>query len=182
MTDRPASVPASAPAAERDRRRLPALDEDGLGRVARAVASLVRPGDLLALAGPLGAGKTSFARAFIRGLAARHGVAVDEVPSPTFTLVQTYDLGPVTVWHADLYRLSGPDEVPELGLEEALAGGVLVVEWPDRLGPLPPHARLDVTLELADGGAARDLVLTAHTGWEERLDRIGGILRAAADG
>ncbi len=108
-----------------------------------AVAKTLRPGDLVLLHGDLGAGKTVFARAIIRALTGQNDL---EVPSPTFTLLQTYDtpLGPVN--HYDLYRLKDPDEVYELGWEESLSGGITIVEWPERLGPLLPAQRLDITL------------------------------------
>ncbi|MCB9959462.1 MAG: tRNA (adenosine(37)-N6)-threonylcarbamoyltransferase complex ATPase subunit type 1 TsaE [Rhodospirillaceae bacterium] len=111
---------------------------------ARLVPAL-RPGDVLLLAGGLGTGKTTLARAGIQ--AALGGPA--EVPSPTFTLVQTYDLPAGTLWHFDLYRLGDPAEVLELGFEDAVADGIVLVEWPDRLGPLLParHATVDLIAE-----------------------------------
>ncbi len=127
------------------------------------LSGLARPGDVLALWGDLGAGKTSLARGFLEAL----GV-VEEVPSPTFTLVQTYDVEPATVWHFDLYRLKRPDDVFELGLEEALAGGISLIEWPDRLGPFMPADRLDVTLAVA--GTGRGARLTGHGDWRTRLE------------
>ncbi|TWI33349.1 tRNA (adenosine(37)-N6)-threonylcarbamoyltransferase complex ATPase subunit type 1 TsaE [Paracoccus sulfuroxidans] len=103
--------------------------------LARAMAAILRPGDVLALEGAVGAGKTHFARALIR---ARQGDAAEDVPSPTFTLVQTYDdpLG-TEIWHADLYRLTHPDELAELGLEDAMQDAIVLIEWPDRGGALP---------------------------------------------
>ena len=92
---------------------------------------LLRAGDCVLLEGPIGAGKTHFCRALIRARLGRE----EDVPSPTFTLVQTYDAD-VEIWHADLYRLSHPDEALELGLEDAFASAICLVEWPERLGEL----------------------------------------------
>jgi tRNA threonylcarbamoyladenosine biosynthesis protein TsaE len=111
-----------------------------------------RLGDVLALWGDLGSGKTTLARGFLRA----HGLA-EEVPSPTFTLVQVYELTP-PVWHFDLYRLTRADEVWELGLEQALAEGIVLIEWPERLGALLPADRLDVALTIE--GDARSAGLT----------------------
>ena len=133
----------------------------------RRLAALLRPGDLVGLEGELGAGKTELARAVIR---ARAGVEL-EVPSPTFTLVQPYRLPGLLVTHADLYRLGAPEEVPELGLDEALAEGALLVEWPERAGELLPAERLTLRLALApeSGPEARLLTVEAAGGWRERL-------------
>jgi tRNA threonylcarbamoyladenosine biosynthesis protein TsaE len=124
-------------------------DPEATEALGQRLAGLARAGDAILLEGPIGAGKSSLARAFIR---ARLGEA-EEVPSPTFTLVQVYDdpgqgEGRVTeIWHADLYRLTHPDEVWELGLDEAFQTAICLVEWPDRLGKhLPPdalHLRLE---------------------------------------
>jgi tRNA threonylcarbamoyladenosine biosynthesis protein TsaE len=112
------------------------------------LAALARPGDCILLEGPIGAGKSHLARSFIRARLGR----MEEVPSPTFTLVQVYEAGPVEIWHADLYRLTHPDEVWELGLDEAFERAIVLVEWPDRLGPhLPPQA-LHLRLEAAGDG------------------------------
>ena len=116
--------------------------------LAARLAPLLRPGDAVLLQGPLGAGKTAFARALLRALA---GDAALEVPSPSFTLVQSYPLpGGGEAHHFDLYRLTGEGEVPELGWEEARQG-IVLVEWPDRLGTLTPAPAL--TLALTPGGA-----------------------------
>ncbi|WP_431297801.1 tRNA (adenosine(37)-N6)-threonylcarbamoyltransferase complex ATPase subunit type 1 TsaE [Tabrizicola sp. BL-A-41-H6] len=128
--------------------------EEDTTRLAERLAGLLRPGDAVLLEGPIGAGKTHFARAVIR---ARLGQA-EEVPSPTFTLVQTYGPPEAEIWHADLYRLSHPDEVWELGLDEAFATAICLVEWPDRLGShLPPNA---LHLRLSAEGAGRRAMLT----------------------
>ncbi|WP_374299297.1 tRNA (adenosine(37)-N6)-threonylcarbamoyltransferase complex ATPase subunit type 1 TsaE [Paracoccus sp. (in: a-proteobacteria)] len=113
-------------------------DEDLTAALARMLAATLRPGQTVLLDGPVGAGKTHFARAFIR---ARQGEGAEDVPSPTFTLVQTYDdpLG-TEIWHADLYRLTDPSELAELGLEEALSDAICLIEWPDRLERLPDGA------------------------------------------
>jgi tRNA threonylcarbamoyladenosine biosynthesis protein TsaE len=132
------------------------------GALAARLAAAARPGDCILLEGPLGAGKSAFARAFLRTMA---GDPALEVPSPTFTLVQAYDMpGPMTAWHFDLYRLDGPDGLAELGWEEAREGLVLV-EWPDRLGHLAPAEALRVSLEPLEDGEARRATLA---GWPRR--------------
>jgi len=140
-------------------------DEAATGRLAAALAPLLRPGDVVALTGDLGAGKTVLARALIRTLT---GDPDEEVPSPTFTLVQSYDSAAGTVWHFDLYRLSGADEMVELGWDESAAEGIALVEWPDRLGALLPAERLDIALEAA-ADEARRATLTGHGAWAGRL-------------
>lgn len=112
--------------------------EDALVEYARALARQSVKGDVLALSGPLGAGKTCFARGFIRTLA---GADID-VPSPTYTLVQTYDTPRGAIWHFDLYRLTRAEDVLEIGWDDALADGICLIEWPERaLGFLPAHTR-----------------------------------------
>jgi len=137
-------------------------DEDATVALGEALARLARPGDVIALKGPLGAGKTTLARGFVHEFIESE----EEVVSPTFTLVQTYDGPNGTVWHFDLYRLEQPDEALELGIEEAFASGVSVIEWPERLGSLLPKHRLLVTLSM-DGGS-RVAALDGPS-WNERL-------------
>lgn len=132
--------------------------------LAATVASMARAGDVILLAGPLGAGKSTFARAFLR--AASDDPAL-EVPSPTFTLVQSYDTRIGTVNHFDLWRLDGPGGVAELGWQEA-QDGITLVEWPDRLGALCPDDALSVTLDI-NGDETRRALLS---GWPDRLARI----------
>lgn len=136
-------------------------NEAATAALARAAADLLRPGDAVLLEGPLGAGKTAFARAALRHLA---GDPALEVPSPSYTLLQSYDtpLGPVH--HYDLWRLAGPADLAELGWEEARAD-IVLVEWPDRLGALRPADALTIALRHA-GADARTAVLT---GWPGRL-------------
>jgi tRNA threonylcarbamoyladenosine biosynthesis protein TsaE len=112
-------------------------------RLAAALAAELRAPDAILLDGPLGAGKTAFARALLRALT---GDSALEVPSPTYTLVQTYETPRGPVHHFDLWRLSGPDALAELGWDEA-AGDIVIVEWPDRLGPLAPPGARRVILE-----------------------------------
>jgi tRNA threonylcarbamoyladenosine biosynthesis protein TsaE len=119
------------------------------------LAATMKGGDVLLLEGDLGSGKTVFARALIRALA---GDSALEVPSPTFTLVQTYDTPRGMVWHFDLYRLEEPEEIYEIGWEEALAGGIVVVEWPERLGGLLPENCRKIRFENT-GESARRLVV-----------------------
>jgi len=134
---------------------------------ARRLAPLLRTGDLVGLAGALGSGKTTLARDLIAALSGRDR----EVPSPTFTLVQTYDCGALTVWHFDLYRIERPADVFELGFEDALADGVTLVEWPERLGALMPADHLMVTLLQGPTADARIARLAGRGAWAERLDR-----------
>lgn len=130
--------------------RLKLADEDATTRLAEHLASILRPGDTVLLSGPIGAGKTHLARALIQ---ARLG-SKEDVPSPTFTLVQTYGPPEDEIWHADLYRLSHPDEVWELGLDEAFAASICLIEWPERLGSHVPDLALHIGLNVADEGRA----------------------------
>jgi len=146
-------------------------DETATAALAGVVAGWLRRGDMVALYGDLGAGKTAFCRALISSLAG----APQEVPSPTFTLVQTYDVKPATIWHFDLYRLSGVDEVCELGWDDARSDGIALVEWPDRLEDFLPEDRLDINLTFSDDGeTVRFALLTFHGEWMARLKSMNG--------
>ena len=131
-----------------------------------ALAAHAQRGDVIALTGPLGAGKTTLARGFIQKLADPY----EEVVSPTFTLVQVYDAEPAPIWHFDLYRLKTADDVLEGGFEEALATGISLIEWPERWGNFQLNARLDVTLSSA--GSGRHAVLSGGEAWVERLAAV----------
>src|ERR1700759_5600245 len=118
-------------------------NEEALHRLVADIAIALEPGDMIRLSGDLRAGKTTFARALIRHLA---GDPTVEVPSPSFTLIQTYELPRFPVVHADLYRLSGAAELAELGFEDLPAGAVTLLEWPDRAGGFLPADRLDIAI------------------------------------
>jgi tRNA threonylcarbamoyladenosine biosynthesis protein TsaE len=135
--------------------------------LARRLAPRLAPGDTVLLSGPVGAGKSAFARALIRE---RLQDPRAEVPSPTFTLVQTYGEGGDALWHADLYRLSHPDEVAELGLLAAMEEAICLIEWPDRLGPLVPASAL--RLDLAPEGDGRCATFSGPTVWAQRLEDL----------
>lgn len=139
-------------------------DEAATAALAARIAWLARPGDVIALKGELGAGKTSFARAFIR---ARGGTG--EVPSPTFTLVQVYELGDAAIWHFDGYRLREPEEAWELGIEDAFRDGISLIEWPERFGPLLPPGRLEIALSVGATPTSRRAAIDAPGGWAQRL-------------
>lgn len=147
------------------------LDEAGTVRVARALAHVAGARDILALHGDLGSGKTAFARGFVRALTR----ADEEVPSPTFTLAQTYPVNGLVIHHFDFYRIESPDDAWEIGVEEAFADGIALIEWPERVAGILPADRLDVYLEASPDGSdtARRIVLSAGPSWERRLEDIG---------
>lgn len=137
--------------------------------LARTLAPALHAGDVLLLDGPIGAGKTHFARALIQALLS----APEDVPSPTFTLVQTYDGQGFEIWHADLYRLGHPDEAIELGLEEAFEHALCLIEWPERLGSFCPQGALLLRFahpEAGEDGERRALALLSDDpAWRQRL-------------
>ena len=138
-------------------------DEAATAGFAQSLAPLLGAGDTVALSGDIGAGKTAFARALIRAKLQR----AEDVPSPTFTLVQTYQADDLEIWHCDLYRLGHPDEALELGLEAAFDDALCLIEWPDRLGDaLPPVA---LTLHFTAGEEAHRVVAYGSGDWPARL-------------
>lgn len=144
-------------------------DLDATHRLAALLAARAEPGMAILLTGPLGAGKSELARAFVRAWLDDPDA---EVPSPTFTLVQPYEGDRGSVWHCDLYRLGDPGEVEELGLLEAFCDAVVLVEWPDRLGAHLPSDRLELALEICHGSDRRLARLTPHGRWIGRLGDI----------
>jgi tRNA threonylcarbamoyl adenosine modification protein YjeE len=146
-------------------------NEQGTRRFMTDIAAALEPGDLVTLSGDLGAGKTTFARAMIRYLA---GDETIEVPSPTFTLIQTYELPRFPLVHADLYRLSGPAELAELGFDDLPEGSVVLMEWPDRAAGFLPPDRLDITFTLAPalGPDVRNVRYLGYGKFASRAERI----------
>jgi len=131
------------------------MESDTLA-LAQTLAAKAQSRDILLLYGPMGAGKSVFARGFIRALTTPD----TDVPSPTFTLVQTYETQAGELWHFDLYRIKSPEDLIELGWEEALSKAIVLVEWPERLGPLtPPHATR-IYFDLGEG--AQERILSIH--------------------
>ena len=142
-------------------------DEIATAALAARIAAVAAPSDIIALKGDLGSGKTTFARAFIGACG-----NPDEVPSPTFTLVQVYDAGSTVIWHFDLYRIRAPEEAWELAIEDAFASGISLVEWPERLGSLLPERRLEITFRFGAEPGARHLLLDPSNDWQARLAMI----------
>jgi tRNA threonylcarbamoyl adenosine modification protein YjeE len=133
-------------------------DAEATTALAARMAPHLRPGMAILLDGPVGAGKSHFARALIQALLASDG-RHEEVPSPTYTLVQVYDAGGQEIWHADLYRLNDPLEIAELGLDEAFGRAICLVEWPDRLAAGAPRRALRLSLDYVPGGEGRTVRL-----------------------
>jgi tRNA threonylcarbamoyl adenosine modification protein YjeE len=126
-------------------------------KAAAAFAATLKPRDIILLNGDLGMGKSVFSRAVIRAIT--HNPDLD-VPSPTFTLAQTYDTPMGDIWHFDLYRLKDPEELYEIGWEDALSSGIILVEWPERLDYLTPKKSITVTL--AQGETPTSRVITVE--------------------
>jgi tRNA threonylcarbamoyladenosine biosynthesis protein TsaE len=142
-------------------------DETATAALAARIAAVAAPADIIALKGDLGSGKTTFARAFIRACGNQ-----EEVPSPTFTLVQVYDARPTAIWHFDLYRIRVPEEAWELGIEDAFITGISLIEWPERLGPLLPDRRLELGFAFGDEPGARHIAIDPGKEWEKRVAMI----------
>ncbi len=143
-------------------------DDAATCRLGARLAERLKIGDVVLLAGDLGAGKSTLARACLQRLA---GGAI-EVPSPTFTLVQTYGFVDLEVWHVDLYRLERPGDVAELGLEEALDQGALLIEWPERLPPAAFAERLTIRLDWPPKTTGRRATFTGTAAWRARIDAL----------
>jgi tRNA threonylcarbamoyladenosine biosynthesis protein TsaE len=139
-------------------------DEAATARLGQGIALALRPGEAVCLSGPLGAGKSTLARALVRALTTPD----EEVPSPTFTLVQFYEGPDLKIAHFDLYRLADPDEAYEIGLDEALDDGAAVIEWPERLAGRLPADRLDVEIVLGETAETRQVRWVGYGTWEGR--------------
>lgn len=152
---------------------------EAMSAFGHSLARLLKGGDVITLRGGLGAGKSTLARGLISHILEDAGLASDDIPSPTFTLVQPYPWPDETdagreIWHFDLWRLDGPDEVIELGFDEALSRHAMIIEWPDRLAGLLPDAALQIEIEPIDDGAARVLSLKGGEAadWPQRLGTL----------
>lgn len=134
--------------------------------LAQTCAAQAQCGDVFLLGGPIGAGKSTFARAFIR---ARLKSPNEDVPSPTFTIVQTYEHSDGDIWHCDLYRLGGPNEIIELGLEDAFSTAICLIEWPDRLADLQPDGAIVIDMEATEAAH-----IFRASGPNDALERLFG--------
>ncbi len=143
--------------------------EAATATLAAALGTHLQVGDLVALRGDLGAGKTTLARALIR---ARLGHPDEAVPSPTFTLLQTYDDAAAPIAHFDLYRVEDPSELVEMGWDDALADAIALVEWPEHAGALLPARRIDVTLSFGDSEGTRRVTIERMGNWDGRLHEL----------
>ncbi|MEE9348263.1 MAG: tRNA (adenosine(37)-N6)-threonylcarbamoyltransferase complex ATPase subunit type 1 TsaE [Robiginitomaculum sp.] len=137
-------------------------DEAATRALGARLGARLKAGDIICLSGELGAGKTSLSRGLIMAL-----TGAIEVPSPTYTLVQTYNAPQFEIWHFDLYRLKSPEEIWQLGVEDAFYDGACLIEWPSRLGDLRPEGTLDI--EIIFNGDGRKAIFTPPPHWEARL-------------
>jgi tRNA threonylcarbamoyl adenosine modification protein YjeE len=144
-------------------REIVLADEAATAMLGAQIAAALKPGDAVALAGDLGAGKTTLARAMLRALQVG-----EDVPSPTFTLVQHYEAPRLNIDHFDLYRIEDESEVEQLGLDEALQGGAALIEWPERAGARLPPDTLRIEMEVA-GAHSRRAIVSGPVEWASRL-------------
>lgn len=149
--------------------RIALADDAATTALGAAIAPLLKPGEAVLLQGPLGMGKSTLARSLIRALTSPD----EDVPSPTFTLVQFYESDP-PVAHFDLYRLIAPEEAFEIGLDEALDAGAALIEWPERLGEDLDRmvGRDRLVVEISEAGTGRIAVLTGHGAWEQKVSHV----------
>ena len=140
--------------------------ENDTSRVGQALAAVLRPTDVVCLSGPLGAGKTTFARAVIEAT-----TGATDAPSPTFTLVEVYESDAFDLWHFDLYRLEKPGDIWELGFEDCLDAGIALIEWPERAEGLLPENALNLSINFENG--SRKLTISGDKDWDGRLAKAG---------
>jgi tRNA threonylcarbamoyladenosine biosynthesis protein TsaE len=150
-------------------KKIELTNEKDTENLSKKIGAFLQKKDFVALRGDLGAGKTSFSRSLIRHL----GDDKQEVPSPTFTLVQFYDLPKFTLWHFDLYRIKHPEEIYELGWEDACHDGVVLAEWPENLGNLIPEDRIEIELFFTGKDGERIATIKGLGEMEERLNGAG---------
>ena len=141
---------------------IPLADPAATDALGRTIAAVLMPGTTVLLEGQLGAGKTALARAIIRARQTAAGEKAEEVPSPSYTLVQTYRAGADEIWHADLYRLSGAGDLEEIGLDAAPEGALRLIEWPDRLPPDAMRGALRIALVPEGTGRRARIEIPAH--------------------
>ena len=141
-------------------------NEEATKALATRIARATRTGDVIVLCGDLGTGKSTFARAFIR----TRSNSFEEVPSPTFTMLQTYEASDTIIYHFDLYRIEREEDMFELGVDEAFADGISLIEWGGRLGPLLPTDRLEIHLFVGETENSRHVNLVGYGYWETRLN------------
>jgi tRNA threonylcarbamoyladenosine biosynthesis protein TsaE len=149
-----------------DSREIALPDVDATLTLGRALGARLEVGDVVCLSGGLGAGKTTLTRGAIEAWTGER----EEAPSPTYTLVQTYEGRKGELWHVDLYRLKRPEDAWELGLEDAFAAAACLIEWPERLDGQLPHDRLDIAL--TQDGEGRRATLSGQGRWRSRVDTI----------
>lgn len=154
--------------------RVAVTSPDIMDNLGMRLAALLRGGDCIGLTGDLGAGKSTLARAMILAATSAQDIVVGDVPSPTFTLVQPYPLPSADdpgreIWHYDLWRLEDPEEVIELGIEEALMRHISLIEWPQRMGHLLPASHLMITITKGEAETHREVHFHGDEAWAERL-------------
>ena len=143
------------------------LTSDQTLQVADFFARVLKPGDILLLFGDIGVGKSFFARGLIQSMMINQGLSVEEVPSPTFTIVQTYDLLSPPVWHLDLYRFVDSEEIHELGLTEVFNSIICCIEWPNKMGTFIPKRNISMKFDLIETCESRKVFIEFNgNGWE----------------
>ena len=144
-------------------------DPDATDALAQRIVAHLSCPDCVLLSGPIGAGKSHLARAAVRALTHPQ----QEVPSPTYTLMQSYETAQSTIWHMDLYRLGEPEELMELGLDTVLDTAISLIEWPERLGSLTPARHIHITLSQQGDGRSAEVRLVGAD-WENMLEELSG--------
>ena len=137
--------------------------------LAFSLSRIAVAGDVICLTGELGSGKTTFSRYFNKARALRLGINIFEIPSPTFTLVQVYEIPAGDIWHFDLFRIDHPTDIYELGIEDAMCHAICLIEWPEKLPNLDLSSRLDVEISFGSVETERTITLSGGNHWVKRL-------------